>query len=245
MTELLLLRHGATAGNLAHRYVGRRTDEALSDQGIDQCRRLGACQGLGHVYVSPLARARETARLCFPFARAVVVEDLAEMDFGIFEGRCAAEMEGLAAYRSWVEGSCLGRCPEGESYAEFAARTTAALADILMHEVAREAPFVVVVAHGGTVMAALDGLATAANRKESPFGWHVGPCEGVLTSVIVGRCEPDPQRVGPARGHDEGAQRVDPARGHDESAEGFDPAHRRLALDHPRIVRDLSWIASG
>ena len=87
--RLVMLRHGATAGNEERRYVGRRTDEPLSDLGRTQCARLGTFGQVCAVYTSPLLRARQTARLCFPSARIIPVEDLAEYDFGAFEGRSA------------------------------------------------------------------------------------------------------------------------------------------------------------
>ena len=51
------------------------------------------------VYVSPLCRAVDTARVLFPAARLVPVHDLREMGFGIFEGRNYVEMERDPDYR--------------------------------------------------------------------------------------------------------------------------------------------------
>ena len=84
--ELVLLRHGSTSGNAEHRYVGR-TDEPLSQAGAREARESGGREDVGCVYVSPLQRARQTAAICFPRARQMVVDGLREMDFGDFEGR--------------------------------------------------------------------------------------------------------------------------------------------------------------
>ena len=170
----LLLRHGATAGNEARRYVGRRTDEPLSEWGRAQCLRAGRWDLAGRVYTSPLLRARQTAAICFPHAVQVPLEGLAEFDFGDFEGRTADEMEHDAAYRRWVESNCEGTCPGGESLADFVARTWEALDFALRDAEGHRDERVVVVAHGGTVMAALDGF----------YDKSVGNCEGYLAEVV-------------------------------------------------------------
>ena len=83
------------------------------------------------VYVSPLKRARETASILFPEAVQVVIPELAEMNFGKFEGRNYKEMENDPDYRAWVAGMCLGKCPGGESRDEFCARTCEAFLEVL------------------------------------------------------------------------------------------------------------------
>ena len=181
--ELWLLRHGATEGNASHRYVGRRTDEPLSAEGHEQCEALGTFPQVEKVYVSPLLRARQTAELCFPCAEAVVVAGLEEFDFGAFEGRSAHDMKEDEAYRAWVDGWCKGRCPGGENRAEFIARTTDALRDVLSGAAERGERRVVVVAHGGTVMAALNAFADGSSLSDGYFGWGVRCCEGYSCTV--------------------------------------------------------------
>ena len=107
------------------------------------------------VYVTPLKRTQETARILFPDARQIVIDDLREMDFGVFEGRTYIEMENDDDYRAWVEDNCRGRCPGGESREEFAARVCAAF-EKLMDESEDD---VVIVAHGGTQMSVMERFA--------------------------------------------------------------------------------------
>lgn len=184
--RLLLLRHGATASNAEHRYAGRRTDEPLSELGRMQCERHSPdlVPEPGTVFCSPLMRARETAGLCFPGSRREVVDGLAEMDFGAFEGRTPDEMAEDAAYRSWVESGCVTRCPGGETLAEFVARTAEAVQSILRDAARRGEGFVVVVGHGGTVMSALDAYVAEPERRPY-FAWHVGNCEGYICDAVV------------------------------------------------------------
>jgi len=175
--KLVLMRHAATPGNEARRYVGSRTDEPLSSKGIEQCRRAGAFVQVDKVYTSPMLRARQTAELCFPRAEIVPVPGLEEFDFGDFEGRCPDDMEHDAAYRAWVDSNCEGQCPGGESRDDFARRTKAALAQLLVQAHAHGEDLVVVVAHGGTIMAALDGF----------YDKHVDNCEGYVVDVCHGK----------------------------------------------------------
>lgn len=184
--ELLLLRHGATPGNAQRRYVGRKTDEPLSEEGCAQCQRLGVRPDVRTVYTSPLLRARQTAELCFPQARLVPVSGLEEFDFGVFEGKSADDMADDAAYRAWVEGGCVGRCPQGESRAEFVRRTCQALVDLLRDAAQRGERQVYVVAHGGTIMAALSELSARGGGPDSYFTWHAGTCEGYQATAHVG-----------------------------------------------------------
>ena len=57
MIELLFIRHGATAGNLQRRYIGR-TDEPLCPAGLDQAEALGALHlQADRLIVSQIGRA--------------------------------------------------------------------------------------------------------------------------------------------------------------------------------------------
>ena len=106
--KVYLLRHGQTEYNVDKRYQGTR-DIPLSEKGRAALRRADIEPDT--VYVSPLCRAVDTARVLFPAARLVPVHDLREMCFGIFEGRNYVEMERDPDYLAWVGDDCMGRCP--------------------------------------------------------------------------------------------------------------------------------------
>lgn len=165
--EILLIRHGATAGNLLHRHIGA-TDEPLCPQGRAALTALDPAED--EVFVSPLRRARETAAILFPNARQTVVEDLREMDFGAFEGKNWQELSDNAAYRAWVDGWCEGSCPGGEGRADFCRRTCAAFSRLVEAALAAGRPRLTIVAHGGTVMAV--GEAFAVPRR-GYFDWKI------------------------------------------------------------------------
>jgi len=169
--KIYLIRHGETDYNYQKRYQGR-IDIPLSERGTAALTPAEARPGT--VYVSPLVRARQTAAHVFPDATQQVVEALTEMDFGVFDGRSAAEMEEDSDYRAWVEGGCEGRCPGGEDLAGFRARTCGALRELISSAGARGEALLAVVAHGGTLMAAMECFALPERRF---YEW-MAPCGG-------------------------------------------------------------------
>ena len=169
--KVWLLRHGRTAYNGGRRYQGR-TDVPLSPEGAAELVRAEIMPPV--VYVSPLCRTGQTAAKLFPGAEQIVVKDLAEMDFGAFEGRNYVEMEHDPDYRAWVDGGCEGRCPGGESREEFCERVCAAFSTLVEEAAAREEPLLVLVAHGGVQMAVLERFALP---ERGYFDWNA-PCGG-------------------------------------------------------------------
>lgn len=168
---IYLLRHGATACNAEHRYQGR-TDVPLSPAGRAALRRADLFPK--SVYVSPLSRAVETAGILFPAARLIPAPDLREMDFGAFEGRSYREMARDPDYRTWVAGGCAGQCPGGESRAAFSHRVCSAFGALVDGALAAGEPGLVIVAHGGVQMAALERFAVP---RRDYFDWNA-PCGG-------------------------------------------------------------------
>ncbi len=173
--ELVIIRHGQTPGNEAKQYVGV-IDQPLSENGRAQATAAGAHDQVKRVYVSTMRRTHETAALMFPCATQVVVEGIQEMDFGLFAGRSPDEMVEDADYRAWVDGECVGQCPEGESQLQFSNRVCAALETLLREAASRGEQQLIMVAHGGTMMAFLDRYAHDSSKKY--WEWLVGNCEG-------------------------------------------------------------------
>ena len=116
---IYLLRHGLTEYNAQKRYQGQR-DIPLSAEGLSQLRRADIDPKV--VYITPLQRTAQTARVLFPEAELVVVKDLQEMCFGSFEGKNYVEMEHDADYQAWVQANCESKCPDGERKDDFSNR---------------------------------------------------------------------------------------------------------------------------
>lgn len=170
--NIWILRHGKTAWNREHRYQGRRSDVPLSPEGGAEL--TAADWAPPAVYVSPLCRTRQTAERIFPGVRQIPIPDLAEMDFGGFEGRNYVEMEHDPAYRTWVEGGCTGRCPNGEDRAGFCERVCRAFSRPVEEAAGRGDPALALVVHGGVQMAVMERFALP---ERGYFDWQA-PCGG-------------------------------------------------------------------
>ena len=154
MKPVLLIRHGATEGNLKKRYIGR-TDEPLCPAGIAQLNLLSTpLPRCDFIFSSPLLRCRQTAELLFPQQPVLLTEGLKECDFGIFEGLTATELNNNPAYAEWLKNGCTSPIPGGEDIKAFKSRVTKAFLDIILslpdyHTVA-------FVMHGGCIMSILE-----------------------------------------------------------------------------------------
>lgn len=116
---LYIFRHGQTEWALSGQHTGR-TDIALTDVGRDQARALRNVINhidFSQVLVSPLSRAKETAELA-GLKDAKVCDDLAEFDYGKYEGLTTDRIrKEVAGWTIWTHD-----CPEGETLAQAARR---------------------------------------------------------------------------------------------------------------------------
>jgi broad specificity phosphatase PhoE len=164
MTDALPLcylgRHGETAWSLSGQHTGR-TDLPLTENGEHQARALGGrLHGLAfaRVVTSPSQRAVRTGELAGFGAGAEIDPDLAEWDYGDYEGRRTAEI--LTARPDWQlfrDGA-----PGGESPEQIGARADRVIARI---RAVRGNVLAVSSAHISRVLAARWlGLPTAGGR---------------------------------------------------------------------------------
>lgn len=125
----MLIRHGETDWTVSHRHTGR-TDLPLNAHGEHRARLLQPLLAAmpasddATVWTSPLARARQTCELAGLGDRAVVVDDLAEWDYGEFEGTRTVDLR--VADPDWSIWSAT--VAQGESLADVAARADRVLA---------------------------------------------------------------------------------------------------------------------
>ena len=195
MAELILIRHGKTAGNLLGRYIGSRTDEPLCDEGREGLagKQLPEVERL---YVSPMKRCVETAEILWPgFDRKKMqkVTDLRECDFGDFENKNYKELSGNGDYQEWIDSNGTLPFPNGESMDAFKNRCLEAFARIVEEVSGAEQEWIAsgktgifragIVVHGGTIMAILEryGYPKAAYfdyQVKNGCGYRLTPVEG-------------------------------------------------------------------
>ena len=149
-TTTILLRHGQTPLSVERRFAGRG-DIPLTEVGAAQARaaaaRLAARGGIDLVLTSPLARTRATAEAVAALTGAplAVDDDLAETDFGAWEGLSFAEVseQWPAEMAAWLADADVAP-PGGESFAAVGRRVDDALDRLLA---AHQGLTVVVVSH--------------------------------------------------------------------------------------------------
>jgi broad specificity phosphatase PhoE len=121
--QVVLVRHGETQWSVERRHTGR-TDVPLSDAGRRRAAALGSLLqripgvDAAAVATSPRQRARDTAALAGCGDRAEVWPELAEWDYGVYEGRRTSEIrESIPDWSVWTH-----PIEEGESLADVGAR---------------------------------------------------------------------------------------------------------------------------
>jgi len=189
MPEVLLFRHAETRGNQEKRYVGV-TDEPLSDAGKVRALYSGVNPRIPFVYSSPMIRAVQTASIKFPNARILCVPGLREMDFGDFEYKTAEEMSNDKAYRAWVDSGCEEPIPGGETPSKFRARQCIAFSEIAAEALRNRLRFIIVIAHGGTIMSVLDRF---GDPSRGYFNWKINPCGGYLCTIDERHWQTEPR----------------------------------------------------
>jgi probable phosphoglycerate mutase len=113
------IRHGETAWSLTRQHTGR-TDLPLTEMGEAQARALSPWLGaieFNHVLTSPLQRARRTCALAGLGASSVVEADLAEWNYGDYEGKLSSDIRKQSpGWNCFVDGCPGGEMPDDVSF---------------------------------------------------------------------------------------------------------------------------------
>jgi probable phosphoglycerate mutase len=118
--KVFAIRHGETVWSLSGQHTGT-TDIPLTDNGrqlAERMRPVLAKQTFGLVLSSPMQRAQETCRLAGLVDKAIIDADLAEWNYGKYEGLTTEQIhEAAPGWMIFRDG-----CPGGEAPEQVAAR---------------------------------------------------------------------------------------------------------------------------
>jgi probable phosphoglycerate mutase len=120
LPQIFLVRHGETDWSLSGRHTSP-TDLPLTESGEDSARALGSRIRGRHftrVLTSPRRRSMRTCELAGLGSQAITTDELAEWDYGSYEGITTAQiLEERPSWNLFRDG-----CPHGESPAQVSDR---------------------------------------------------------------------------------------------------------------------------
>jgi probable phosphoglycerate mutase len=170
--KLLLVRHGETEWSATGKHTSV-TDVPLLESGRRDAERLRerlAGRAFALVLTSPRARARDTCRLAGLGDAAQVDDDLAEVDYGEYEGRTTPEIrEERPGWSVWSDGS-----PGGETVDQVGVR-----ADRVIDRALAAGGDVALFAHGHLLRV----LAARWIGLPATYGGHLGLSTGSLSEL--------------------------------------------------------------
>ena len=184
--HISIFRHGLTDANENGVYIGK-TDLPLSDAGrealMDKFDQLEYPK-VQRVYSSPLERAVQTAEIIFPDREIVIVDDLREMDFGVFEGLPADELVHLDSFKKWLKGGLDNPPPNGETLRSMMLRCYSALNLMILDMMKEGFTHAGAVTHSGILM---NMLSCFGLPKKKPMEFVCEPGEGyeILVTAMM------------------------------------------------------------
>lgn len=184
--RISILRHGITEANENGIYIGK-TDLPLSEAGREALQdKFNQMEypKVQRVYSSPLERAIQSAEILFPEREIVIVDDLREMDFGVFEGLPAEELIQLDSYKKWLKGGLDNPPPNGETLRNMMMRCYSALNLIILDMMKGGFTHTGVMTHSGILM---NMMSCFGLPKMKPMEFACAPGEGyeILVSAMM------------------------------------------------------------
>jgi broad specificity phosphatase PhoE len=127
-SQIYLVRHGETAWSLTGQHTGN-TDIPLTRHGEEQARDLTSVLSIiefDHVLTSPALRARRTCELAGFGEMAAECADLAEWDYGDYEGKRSSDVHKYRPHWNVYQDGC----PGGESIRDVTLRADRVIASL-------------------------------------------------------------------------------------------------------------------
>lgn len=164
------IRHGDIAETKSGAYIGV-TDVSLSEKGREELIKLDENCRYPYapvLFSSPLKRCLETCEIIYPDAKPIIVDELSEINFGLWEGKTADELKDNEDFNKWLSGDNSVKPPEGESSADFTRRVCLMFQKIVDGLVSTGNTEAVIVTHGGVIMTL---MAVYGLPQAKPFEW--------------------------------------------------------------------------
>ncbi len=151
---IYLIKHGLIEGNLKGKYIGS-TDEPLSDDGATMLKKMREAYVyplVDECFTSPLSRCTQTMQILYPDIDSTIVPELAECDFGEFEGMTHEQLKNNKNYLEWLNSKeSIAAPPNGESNGDFTARVCSAFNSIVKYMMSNGILEAAVCTHGGVI----------------------------------------------------------------------------------------------
>ena len=160
VVAVTLLRHGLTAYNEEKRYVGW-TDIPLSNKGrklLTIQREIERYPTGQLLFTSNLIRCQESSSILYPDMELILISDLCEYHFGLWEGKTYEDLKGNKAYQKWLDAPLLVTPPKGESYNQFQERVIKGWQTIVSNFKNKSIQHIIVISHGGVIRLLLESF---------------------------------------------------------------------------------------
>ena len=178
-----LIRHGSLDKIHSGKYIGKKTDVALSSEGLSELKLLKDkfyYPEADLIFTSPMLRCVQTAHTLYPDRNYLVVDELSECDFGIFEGKSYEELKKDPEFIAWAKEGMKDAPKDGESGAEFAQRCYTGFAKVAEYAMKAGITDVAIITHGGVITSILSSLAFP---KREFYEYNVNNCCGFTVTT--------------------------------------------------------------
>ena len=183
--NMYLIRHAQTTMNAVGKVFSGSTDVPLSEKGCATAREMSAnslWKKIEHVFVTPLIRTHQTADILFgDCLDRTVVPELAEVDFGDYEGKIRDSSNANdPIFYKWVHDPENLTFPNGENLLSHVNATLTALTKISSGNKWRD---VAIVSHATTIRLVLAVLLTGTIKC-----FRNVPCDNCCVTLIESDC---------------------------------------------------------
>lgn len=178
-----LLRAMPSQGVLEGRYVGRG-QSPLPMECVSQLVRLKKefhYPQAEAFFASPALACVDSLKVLYPDQEPEVVLELAECDFGQWEGKTAAGLQDDPRFAQWLAGKAAP--PEGESGQVFFQRVCKGFQALVQHLMTQGTTQAVLVTHGGVLTSV---LAAFGLPQAQPQDWTCDPGFGYSVRITPG-----------------------------------------------------------